>query len=111
MNSAEFTALMGLATAASFTPGPNTTVSTALAANLDAMGFFPCTHAVFGAMADKDLPPMLARVGPMVDRWYFCDLPTARAATLLAPLLICSRSSLHSEEAETSVRPLMSSIT
>jgi dihydrofolate synthase/folylpolyglutamate synthase len=27
----------------------------ALAANLDAMGFYPCTHAVFGAMADKDL--------------------------------------------------------
>ena len=51
----------------------------ALAANLDAMGFYPCTHAVFGAMADKDLAPMLAKVGPMVDRWYFTDLPTARA--------------------------------
>ncbi len=51
----------------------------ALAANLDAMGFYPCTHAVFGAMADKDLAPMLARVGPLVDRWYFTDLPTARA--------------------------------
>ena len=34
MNAAEFTALMVLATAASFTPGPNTTLSTALAANL-----------------------------------------------------------------------------
>jgi dihydrofolate synthase/folylpolyglutamate synthase len=53
----------------------------ALAANLDAMGFFPTTHAVFGAMADKDLAPMLARVGPMLDRWYFTDLPTPRAAT------------------------------
>ena len=51
----------------------------ALAANLDAMGFYPCTHAVFGAMADKDLAPMLGKVGPMVDRWYFTDLPTARA--------------------------------
>ncbi len=51
----------------------------ALAANLDAMGFYPCTHAVFGAMADKDLTPMLGKVGPMVDRWYFTDLPTARA--------------------------------
>jgi dihydrofolate synthase / folylpolyglutamate synthase len=51
----------------------------ALAANLDAMGFYPCTHAVFGAMADKDLAPMLARVSPMVDKWYFCDLPTPRA--------------------------------
>jgi len=53
----------------------------ALAANLDAMGFYPCTHAVFGAMADKDLGAMLAKVGPMVDRWYFTDLPTPRAAS------------------------------
>lgn len=34
MGSAEFTALLVLCTAASFTPGPNTTLSTALAANL-----------------------------------------------------------------------------
>ena len=52
----------------------------ALAANLDAMGFFPTTHAVFGAMGDKDLAPMLAKMGPLVDRWYFTDLPTPRAA-------------------------------
>ncbi|MBC7702787.1 MAG: bifunctional tetrahydrofolate synthase/dihydrofolate synthase [Rhodoferax sp.] len=53
----------------------------ALAANLDAMGFFPTTHAIFGAMADKDLAPMLLRVNPIIDRWYFTDLPTARAQT------------------------------
>jgi len=53
----------------------------ALAENLDAMGFYPCTHAVFGAMADKDLAPMLARVAPLMDKWYFTDLPTVRAAT------------------------------
>ena len=53
----------------------------ALAANLDAMGFYPTTHAVFGAMADKDLLPMLARIGPLIDRWYFTDMPTARADT------------------------------
>jgi dihydrofolate synthase / folylpolyglutamate synthase len=52
----------------------------ALTANLDAMGFYPCTHAVFGAMADKDLTPMLLKLAPIVDRWYFTDLPTARAA-------------------------------
>ena len=51
----------------------------ALAANLDAMGYFPTTHAVFGAMADKDLAPMLGKVGPLIDKWYFTDLPTARA--------------------------------
>lgn len=53
----------------------------ALAANLDAMGFYPCTHAVFGAMADKDLPSMLKKVLPMVDTWYFTDLPLTRAIT------------------------------
>jgi dihydrofolate synthase/folylpolyglutamate synthase len=53
----------------------------ALAENLDAMGFYPCTHAVFGAMADKDLAPMLTRLQPLVDKWYFTALPTARAAT------------------------------
>jgi len=52
----------------------------ALAENLDAMGFYPATHGVFGVMADKDLAPILARVGPVIDRWYFCDLPTPRAA-------------------------------
>ena len=53
----------------------------ALAANLDAMGFFPTTHAVFGAMADKDVASMLASVNPLIDKWYFTDLPTPRAAT------------------------------
>jgi dihydrofolate synthase/folylpolyglutamate synthase len=53
----------------------------ALAANLDAMGYFPTTHAVFGAMADKELASMLARVNPLIDRWYFTDLPTSRAAS------------------------------
>ncbi|MBL0945254.1 MAG: bifunctional tetrahydrofolate synthase/dihydrofolate synthase [Hydrogenophaga sp.] len=59
----------------------------ALTENLDAMGFYPCTHAVFGAMADKDLDAMLARVAPLVDRWYLCDLPLPRAikAADLAP--------------------------
>ncbi len=53
----------------------------ALALNLDAMGFYPTTHAVFGAMADKDLQAMLERLGPLMDRWYFTDLPLPRAAT------------------------------
>ncbi len=51
----------------------------ALTANLDAMGYFPTTHAVFGAMHDKDLTAMLRKIGPLIDRWYFSDLPTPRA--------------------------------
>ena len=53
----------------------------ALAQNLDQMGFFPRTHAVFGAMRDKDIAAILARMAPLVDAWHFTDLPTARAAT------------------------------
>jgi dihydrofolate synthase/folylpolyglutamate synthase len=52
----------------------------ALAQNLDAMGFFPRTHAVFGAMQDKALEALIARLQPLVDHWYFCDLATPRAA-------------------------------
>ena len=56
----------------------------ALTENLDAMGFYPTTHAVFGAMADKDLAPMLERVNPLIDRWYFTDLPLPRASTAVS---------------------------
>ncbi|HOB66500.1 bifunctional tetrahydrofolate synthase/dihydrofolate synthase [Ottowia sp.] len=59
----------------------NPHAAAALALNLDAMGFYPTTHAVFGAMADKDVAPMLQRLDPLVDRWYFTDLSTARAAS------------------------------
>jgi len=52
----------------------------ALAQNLDQMGFFPRTHAVFGAMADKDLEQILARIAPLVDVWHFTDLALPRAA-------------------------------
>ncbi len=51
-----------------------------LAHNLEAMGRYPITHAVFGAMADKDLTAMLTRMDPLVDLWYFTDLPLPRAA-------------------------------
>jgi dihydrofolate synthase/folylpolyglutamate synthase len=53
----------------------------ALALNLDQMGFFPRTHAVFGAMRDKDIDTILARMAPLVDHWHFTDLPAARAAS------------------------------
>jgi len=55
----------------------------ALAHNLDQMGFFPRTHAVFGAMRDKDIDAILALMAPLVDAWHFTDLPTPRAATAI----------------------------
>ena len=61
----------------------------ALTENLDAMGYYPTTHAVFGAMADKDLPAMLERIAPLIDHWHLTDLPLERAmkADALAQVL------------------------
>lgn len=56
----------------------------ALTENLDAMGYYPTTHAVFGAMADKDLDAMVERIAPLIDRWHLTDLPLPRASTAAA---------------------------
>jgi dihydrofolate synthase / folylpolyglutamate synthase len=53
----------------------------ALALNLDAMGFFPRTHAVLGVMRDKDIAAIVARMLPLVEVWHCCSLPSPRAAT------------------------------
>jgi dihydrofolate synthase/folylpolyglutamate synthase len=58
----------------------NPQASAVLALNLDQMGFFPCTHAVFGAMRDKDIDGLIGPMAPLVDRWYLTDLPLPRAA-------------------------------
>jgi dihydrofolate synthase/folylpolyglutamate synthase len=52
-----------------------------LAQNLEQMGFHPYTHAVFGAMADKDIVGILAHLADRIDHWYLTDLPLPRAAS------------------------------
>jgi dihydrofolate synthase/folylpolyglutamate synthase len=52
-----------------------------LAVNLDQMGFYPRTFAVFGAMRDKDLAQVVRPLLPLVTQWHVCGLPTPRAAT------------------------------
>ncbi len=52
-----------------------------LAQNLDQMGFFPRTHAVLGAMADKDLAGLVTPLLAHVDTWHCTSLPIARAAS------------------------------
>jgi dihydrofolate synthase/folylpolyglutamate synthase len=59
----------------------NPQAAATLAFNLDQMGFYPCTHAVFGAMHDKDIAGMVTRLAAVVDRWYLSDLPLPRAAS------------------------------
>jgi len=61
--------------------GHNPHAIAALAANLDQMGFFPRTHAVFGVMRDKDVAAIVDTMAPLVDAWHVTDLPTPRAAT------------------------------
>lgn len=63
-----------------------------LAENLDQMGFYPRTHMVLGAMKDKDIGSMLARLMPLADAWYCADLPTPRAATAVELEALCRES-------------------
>ena len=72
-----------------------------LARNLDAMGFYPCTHAVFGAMRDKQLAPMIERIRGLIDHWHLCALPTPRAAAPeeLAALLPGASVQCHADPA------------
>ncbi len=51
-----------------------------LASNLDGMGFFPFTWAVFGVMADKDIAAMIDALADRIDHWLVTDLPGTRAA-------------------------------
>jgi len=51
-----------------------------LAANLDGMGFFPYTYAVFGMLGDKDVAGSVAHLRDRVDHWLCVDLPGPRGA-------------------------------
>jgi len=52
-----------------------------LAQNFDNMGFHRFTYAVFGAMQDKDIDGIIAKLKRQVDHWCVTDLPVPRAAS------------------------------
>ena len=52
-----------------------------LAQNLDMMGFYPQTHAVFGMLSDKDIGGVVAKVGNKIDHWYAAPTSGARGAS------------------------------
>lgn len=52
-----------------------------LAQNLDNMGFFSYTYAIFGAMSDKDIAGILSQLKGRIEHWCLTDLPLARAAS------------------------------
>jgi len=59
----------------------NPHAASVLAVNLDNMGYFPFTLAVFGAMADKDIAQIIDKLKDRIDHWLLTDLPVSRAAT------------------------------
>ena len=51
-----------------------------LAHNLDMMGFYPQTHAVFGMLRDKDIGSVVAKVADRIDHWHVAPTTGARGA-------------------------------
>ena len=52
-----------------------------LAQNLDMMGFYPQTYAVFGMLNDKDVGSVVAKVGNKIDHWHVAPTSGARGAS------------------------------
>ena len=61
--------------------GHNPHAAAHLAANLDNMGFFPYTYAVFGMLADKDIDATIAHLRSRVDHWLCVDLSGPRGSS------------------------------
>ena len=56
----------------------NTHAAAVLAQNLDMMGFYPKTHALFGMLRDKDIAGVVDKVRDKIDHWYVAPTPGAR---------------------------------
>lgn len=52
-----------------------------LAANLADSGFAPDTHAVFGALRDKDIAGVVRAIAPRITRWHLATLPGPRGTS------------------------------
>lgn len=61
--------------------GHNPHAAAVLARNLQGMGYFPYTYAVFGAMRDKDIDGVIAQMKGVIDHWCVTSLPVPRAAS------------------------------
>ncbi len=59
----------------------NPHAAAALAQNLLNQGFFPTTHAVFAALADKDIAGVIDLLKERIDVWHVVDLDVPRAAS------------------------------
>lgn len=84
--------------------GHNPQAARALAAWLDAQPAMP-THAVYGALGDKDVAGVIAALGPRIDRWHLAGLDGASArgmgvATLAGVLRETLPQARHDEHAD-----------
>lgn len=82
-----------------------------LALNLDNMGFHPYTYAVFGAMKDKDIDGIIAKMKDKVDHWCVTDLPLPRAASadyIKGKLLDAGVTPQHEPDAECTIQTFSS---
>lgn len=52
-----------------------------LAENLDSMGYFPVTHAVFGMLGDKDIAGVVGKLGDRIDHWHVGPTPGSRGSS------------------------------
>ncbi len=77
-----------------------------LAANLSDSGFAPETHAVFGALRDKDIAGVVRALVPRITRWHLATLPGPRGtssvelAAILAAEGVKSPVDLHDSPVE-----------
>jgi dihydrofolate synthase / folylpolyglutamate synthase len=59
----------------------NPQAAAVLAGNLDAMGFYPETYAVFGMLKDKDIAGVCAALEGRISAWFAATLTGPRAAS------------------------------
>lgn len=62
-----------------------------LADNLDNMGFYPVTHAVFGMLRDKDIGAVVAKLGTRVDQWHIGSTAGPRGSSAAETAAIVRR--------------------
>jgi dihydrofolate synthase/folylpolyglutamate synthase len=59
----------------------NPHAAAALGQNLDAMSYFPATHAVVGMLNDKDIHGVIAKLATRVTHWYCATLEGPRGTS------------------------------
>jgi dihydrofolate synthase/folylpolyglutamate synthase len=69
----------------------NPQAAAVLADNLDNMGFYPVTHAVFGMLRDKDIGAVVAKLGTRVDQWHIGSTAGPRGSSAAETAAIVRR--------------------